>query len=67
MAMSWDSMRVGKSYRLINFGEKTDFQILEVFPGPDFKVKDIHTLEIFNLSDLVRYGQGKDYELFELT
>ena len=33
----------------------------------DFKVKDLMTLEVFLLSDLVRYGKGGDYELQEIS
>ncbi|MDN5201505.1 hypothetical protein QQ008_09040 [Fulvivirgaceae bacterium BMA10] len=66
MAISWDTLRVGKKYYLKNYGEKSEFEVLEVIGKSDFKLKDLYTLESYMLSDLVRYGKGKDYDLQEL-
>lgn len=63
--LSFDALRVGKKYRLINYGEKHEF-VIEKILTHDFKVKDIHTLERYLLKDLIRYGQGKDFEIREL-
>jgi hypothetical protein len=30
-------------------------------------VKDIHTLERFQLKDVIRFGQGKDFYLEEIS
>jgi hypothetical protein len=65
MAMSFDSLRVGKKYILKNLGEKNEFQVQERKNNDDFIVKDIYSLEIYNLKDLVKYGKGKDYDLYE--
>ena len=64
MAMSFDNIRTGKRYYLKNFGEESTFEVHEVMGDGDYRVKDIHTLEMFFLSDLIKYGKGKDY-LFE--
>jgi hypothetical protein len=66
MAMSFDSMRVGQKYYLINFGEKFEFQVQEKKSEKNFVVKDIHTLEKYEIKDLIKYGLGSDFELYEL-
>lgn len=64
--LSFDVLRAGKKYRLINFGEQHEFVIESILPNGDFKVKDLLTLERYYLKELVRYGQGKDFILEEM-
>jgi hypothetical protein len=64
--LSFDVLRAGKKYRLINFGERHEFIIENILPNGDFKVKDLLTLERYYLKELVRYGQGKDFILEEM-
>lgn len=66
MPISIDNLRVGLRYRLENYGEKVEFEVLEKLSDNDFRIKDLQTLEVFNFQDLVRYGMAKDYELREL-
>jgi hypothetical protein len=66
MSMSFDAMRIGKRYYLKNYGEKFEFQVEEKKDDQNFIVKDIYTLEKYELKDLVKYGMGEDYELYEL-
>lgn len=66
MAISIDNLRKGKKYRLTNYGEEFDFQVIEMPEEGVYKVKDLTTLDIYLLHDLVRYGKGKDYDLDEL-
>ena len=65
--LSFDVLRNGKKYRLINFGERHDFMIEHILANGDFKVKDLHTLERYQLKDLLAYGRGKDFLLEELA
>ncbi|MCU0357630.1 MAG: hypothetical protein MUE95_08620 [Cyclobacteriaceae bacterium] len=64
--LSFDVLRVGKRYRLINFGEVHEFEIEYIQADGDFRVKNIHTLERFLLKDLIRFGKGRDFEIREL-
>lgn len=64
--MSFDNIRVGRRYRLTNFGEVSEFQVQKAKGRNDFELKDITTLEHYSLSDLVKYGKGKDYDLNEI-
>lgn len=64
--MSFSSMRVGKKYRLINFGEVSEFSLVEVISRNDYKLKDLNTLEYYKMSDLTRFGHGEDFELREI-
>lgn len=66
MPISIDNLRVGLRYRLENYGDKVEFEVLEKLSDNDFRVKDLHTLEVFHFQDLVRYGMSKDYELREM-
>jgi len=64
--LSFDVLRTGKKYRLVNFGERHEFIIESVLANGDFKVKDLLTLERYYLKELIRYGKGKDFDLEEL-
>lgn len=64
--LSFDVLRTGKKYRLVNFGEKHEFVVESVLPNGDFKVKDLLTLERFRLKELIAYGTGKDFLLEEI-
>ena len=65
MSISLDTIRVGKKYYLINHGERHDFLVLEKLYNNNCKLKDLYTLELYELNDLLKYGRGKDYELYE--
>jgi hypothetical protein len=64
--MSIDNMRVGKSYFVRNHGDQTRFVVLESAGKDDYKIKDLLTLEIYFFHQLVQYGIGEDFELYEL-
>ena len=66
MAISMDNLRRGKKYRLTNYGESFEFQVVEMPEEGAYKVKDLNTLDIYLLHDLVKYGKGKDFDLDEL-
>jgi len=65
-SMSIDNLRVGKCYYLKNHGDATSFLVLEVVDERDFKIKDLLTLEVYQLSDLLKYGIGNDFRLNEM-
>lgn len=64
--MAFSSMRVGKKYRLINYGEKSEFTLMEVIGRNDYRLKDLFSMESYLMSDLIQYGKGEDFELREL-
>ena len=64
--LSFDVLRVGKKYRLVNYGDKYDFIIEYILANGDFKVKDLHTLERYLLKDTLKFGIGNDFRLDEL-
>lgn len=64
--LAFDVLRVGKKYRLVNFGDQYEFEIEAITPAKDFKVKDLHTLERFMLKDTIRFGMGNDFEIREI-
>ena len=66
MAQSFNNLRVGKRFRLINLGEIHEFEILDILADGDCKLKDIHTLEQYRLFDLVRFGKGDDFQIVDL-
>nr|WKN37644.1 hypothetical protein K4G66_02845 [Tunicatimonas sp. TK19036] len=66
MTMSFDNIRVGKRYYLSNYGEESRFEILEALGDENFKVKDLVSMDIYELQDLVKYGTSDDFELLEI-
>jgi hypothetical protein len=66
MGISTISVRVGKKYRLINNGEKTDFQVLEILSDKNFIIKDLTTLDVYEFERLTYLGKGSDYLLEEI-
>jgi len=65
--LAFSSMRVGKRYRLMNYGEKSEFVLKEVFSRSDYRLQDLHSLEEYYMSDLIKFGKGEDFELRELN
>ena len=66
VGLSFDVLRNGKKYRLVNHGERFDFVIEHILANGDFKVKDLHTLERYQLKDLIKFGKGRDFEISEI-
>ncbi|WP_425391185.1 hypothetical protein [Ekhidna sp.] len=64
--LAFSSMRVGKKYRLVNYGEKSEFMLLEVVGRNDYKLKDLFSMEKYLMSELIQYGKGEDFELREI-
>ena len=65
--LSFDVLRVGKKYRLVNYGDRYDFIIESILANGDFKVKDLHTLERYFLKDVLKFGTGNDFQLDEIS
>ncbi|MEM9895281.1 MAG: hypothetical protein AAF789_02830 [Bacteroidota bacterium] len=59
-------MRVGKKYRLVNYGEISEFELLEVIGRNDYKLRDLSSLETYRMSELIQFGKGNDFELIQL-
>ncbi|GGF30430.1 hypothetical protein [Echinicola rosea] len=66
MAIALDNLRVGRVYHLTNYGENRQLEVLERIGRDNFQVKDLDTLEIYELEELLRWGIGKDYDLDEV-
>ena len=67
MSISIETVRVGKDYYMINYGERHEFSVLKAVGILDFICKDLDTLEEFKLSELTAYGKGKDYEFYSIN
>lgn len=64
--ISIDVIRLNKKYRLRNFGDVYEFEVMEFLNDNNFKLKDINTLEYYELSELTAFGKGKDFEIREI-
>ncbi|MBS1487999.1 MAG: hypothetical protein JST43_10480 [Bacteroidetes bacterium] len=64
--LAFSSLRVGKKYRLTNFGESSEFIVERMVGREDFEIKDLYTLERCRLKDLFKFGKGKDFEIREM-
>ena len=63
---AFDIMRLGKRYRLVNYGEVVEFEVVDILDSGDYTLKTVDTLESLALSDLVKFGVGKDFEFEEI-
>lgn len=66
MSISIDTVRIGKKYYIVNFGERHEFVVLKRISENNFLVKDLLSLEKYELQEFIAYGKGSDFELFEL-
>lgn len=66
MSISLDTIRVGKKYYIVNYGERHEFIVLDRISESNFLLKDLLTLEKYELQEFISYGKGDDFELFEL-
>jgi hypothetical protein len=66
MAKSFNNIRVGKKFRITNYGESFEFIVMEMLADGDCKLKDVYTLETYSLFDLTRYGMGEDFDIADL-
>tara|TARA_R110001599_G_scaffold160515_1_gene348301 strand:- start:10545 stop:10751 length:207 start_codon:yes stop_codon:yes gene_type:complete len=67
MAKSFNNLRVGKKFKLINFSETFEFEVIDILSNGDCCLKDLNTLECYNLFDLIQYGKGNDFDIDELN
>ena len=67
MPLSLDRLQVGHRYTLRNYDEIVQFEIIRRTAELDYQVKQLDTLEVFPLSELIRFGKGEDFELLEIT
>ena len=66
MSISIDTIRIGKKYYIVNYGERHEFVVLQRIGEDNFLLKDLLTLEQYELQEFLSYGKGADFELFEL-
>lgn len=66
MPIALDNLRVGRRYVLVNQGEIRNLEIIARLFGDNFKVKDLDTLELYTIAELLQWGKGKDYDLDEM-
>ena len=66
MSISIDTIRIGKKYYIVNYGERHEFIVLRRIAENNFLVKDLLSLEKYELQEFIAYGKGSDFELFEL-
>lgn len=65
--LSFDVLRAGKKYRLINFGDVYEFVIEDILGNSNFRLRDLNSLENYYMEELVRYGKGDDFEIREIN
>ncbi|MEQ8245656.1 hypothetical protein [Fulvivirga sp.] len=64
--ISLNVIRLNKKYRLKNYGDTYEFEVMEFLSSENFKLKDINTLEYYELAELTAFGRGKDFEIREI-
>ena len=63
---SFNIIRIGKRYRIVNFGETSEFEVVDILTDENCLVKSLDTLELYHLADLIRYGKGADFDFEEI-
>jgi hypothetical protein len=61
--LAFSSLRVGKRYRLTNYGESYEFELISILAKDEFLLKDLFTLETYKMSQLLGFGVGDDLEI----
>ena len=61
--LAFSSLRVGECYRLINYGELSEFELISILDKDEFLLKDLFTLETYKMSQLIGFGKGDDLEI----
>ena len=61
--LAFSSLRVGKRYRLTNYGECFEFELVSILEKDEFLLKDLITLETYKMSQLLDFGIGDDLEI----
>ena len=61
--LAFSSLRVGKRYRLTNYGECSEFELVSILEKDEFLLKDLITLETYKMSQLLDFGIGDDLEI----
>jgi hypothetical protein len=51
---------------LINFGESFEFVAEKRIGNGEFLLKDLYTLETYQLKDLIKFGKGTDFDFFQI-
>jgi len=63
---SFNTIRVGMRYKLVNYGETFIFEVLDIISDENCLVRSVDTLETFQLHDIIKFGKGEDFEFDEL-
>ena len=61
--LAFSSLRVGKRYRLTNYGECFEFELISILEKDEFLLKDLSTLETYKMSQILGFGKGDDLEI----
>jgi len=64
--LALSNLRKNHNYSLTNDGVTTNFVVLEMLTLENYQVKNLDTLDIFELYELTQFGLSKDYNLEEL-
>ena len=64
--ITFENLQQGHRYYLKNYSEETKFEIVEILSKTNCIAKHLDTLEVFQLTDLIQFGIGDDYELHEI-
>ena len=64
--ISINVIRNGKKYKLTNFGDTSEFEVIKHLERDNFQLKDLVTLEYYELKDLIQFGKGADFSIEEL-
>ena len=65
--LALSNLRKNHNYTLTNDGLTSNFVVIDVLSSENYLAKNLDTLDIFELKDLVQFGISKDYNLEEFS
>jgi hypothetical protein len=64
--LSIGNLRKHHKYQLTNYGEKTEFMVLEVISDDNYLIQSLDSLDKNELKNLITYGLSSNYQLYEI-
>jgi hypothetical protein len=66
IGLAFSSLRVGRRYKIENYREEFNLQLMEILHPQDFLFKSVDSLEPILMSEIIQFGKGEDFVISEV-